>query len=412
MPRTCIYIGGLLSKAANSYTPSKAEITNKLVDQMGAVNKTPRKGKRPRANFIRLWDTKVAGFYIQKGTSGTKTWYYKYQTILSREQANYRIGGYPAITTVRARAEAMKLAGRVASGGHPHKERKSDIKAGTLAEYSARYIKTIPKQASRDKEIDYHTRYIVPNLGSAKLKDIKSADIETLRNKYENTPSAANLIKIYLHKFFVWCCKNGYLVSNPAANIKNLKENVRRFSLTDTQFKKIGTFLKTQVKERPIDCFFIGLLIATGCRPVEIYSRKWGDVHFKNKQFVNIASKTGLKTVDLTDDAMNLLKGLQQLTGDTIWLFPSPKDPTTHHLSFRNFWYKLRDETGLGETVQMRDMRHHFAVYVLEQTGDIATVSALLGHANVATTSKHYAYVLNTTKQKALSKVSKGLSFT
>jgi len=109
---------------------------------------------------------------------------------------------------------------------------------------------------------------------------------------------------------------------------------------------------------------------------------------------------------------MNLLKGLQQLTGDTIWLFPSPKDPTTHHLSFRNFWYKLRDETGLGETVQMRDMRHHFAVYVLEQTGDIATVSALLGHANVATTSKHYAYVLNTTKQKALSKVSKGLSFT
>ena len=37
---------------------------------MGAVNKTPRKGKRPRANFIRLWDTKVAGCYIQKGTSG------------------------------------------------------------------------------------------------------------------------------------------------------------------------------------------------------------------------------------------------------------------------------------------------------------------------------------------------------
>lgn len=399
-----------MPKPVSKYKAQRAEITNKLVDKIGAINKTPRRGKIAKANHERIWDIKIAGFYLQAGTGGTKTWYYKYRNILNRKSRTYRIGGYPAILTVRARAEAVRLAGVVAAGGDPHVDKKADIKAGTLAEYSAKYIKTIPKQKSRNREIEYHARYIVPSLGAAKLKDIRPVDIETVRNKYEDTPSAANIVKIYIHKFFVWCTKNGYLASNPAANIKNLKEHVRRFSLTDTQFKKIGTFLKTQVKERPIDCFFIGLLIATGCRPMEIYSRKWGDVSFKNKQFVNIESKTGLKTVDLTDDAMNLLKGLQQLTGDTIWLFPSPIDPKKHHLSFRNFWYKLRDETGLGATVQMRDMRHHFAVYVLEQTGDIATVSALLGHANIATTSKHYAYVLNSTKQKALSKVSKGLS--
>ena len=50
----------------------------------------------------------------------------------------------------------------------------------------------------------------------------------------------------------------------------------------------------------------------------------------------------------------------------------------------------------------MRDLRHHFASISLAESKDIATVSALLGHSNVSTTSKHYAHVLTETKQKLL----------
>ena len=56
----------------------------------------------------------------------------------------------------------------------------------------------------------------------------------------------------------------------------------------------------------------------------------------------------------------------------------------------------------------MRDMRHHFATRMLENTGDIAVVSALLNHKSIATTAKHYAQVLQTTKLKALETKNKG----
>ena len=399
-----------MNDSIKKYTAEKVEITNTRVDKLGIVKSTPRRGKTARSNFIRLWDSKVSNFFIQVGQGGTKTWYYRYRTPISKIRQTYKIGNYPALLTVKARAEALKLAGLVASGHDPAAEKKSDIKAGTLQEYITLYAKAIPKQASRTREIYMHQMYIIPQLGKHKLKDIKTVDIEILRNKYEDTPSQANHIKIYCHKFFVWCVKNGYLLNNPAANIKNLKENVRRYSLTDTQLKKIKTYLASKLETHPIECIYIALLIGTGCRPSELYSRRWSDVSFSTRQFVNIGSKTGQKTVDLTPDSIAVLKNLYKLTGKGRWLFPSPNDSSKHHKTFRHFWYELRDKVGLGEDVQMRDMRHHFAVYTLEQTGDIATVSDLLGHTNISTTSKHYAYVLNATKKAALKKISKGLS--
>jgi site-specific recombinase XerD len=75
--------------------------------------------------------------------------------------------------------------------------------------------------------------------------------------------------------------------------------------------------------------------------------------------------------------------------------------------TFRDFWYELRDAVGLQKTDQMRDLRHHFASISLAEGKDIATVSALLGHSTVTTTSKHYAHVLTETKQKLLKDTAK-----
>jgi integrase len=88
-------------------------------------------------------------------------------------------------------------------------------------------------------------------------------------------------------------------------------------------------------------------------------------------------------------------------------MFPSRYDLNKPRVTWRGFWYELRDFVGFDETVQMRDMRHHFATIQLKESKDIATVSALLGHSNVATTSRHYAHVLQDTKQKLLKSTSK-----
>ena len=116
---------------------NKAVITNTLVDKMVKPNKSPRKGKEARINYNVLWDTKCTGLFVRMSPSGGKSWYYYYTYLPTSTTYNYFIGKYPAIKTEAARREGTKLAGDVASGGNPHKDRRADIKSGTVAEYSS-----------------------------------------------------------------------------------------------------------------------------------------------------------------------------------------------------------------------------------------------------------------------------------
>ena len=53
--------------------PNKVVITDTIIDKMTKPKKTPRKGKKPRINFKRIWDSKVPGLFIQMSPTGVKT---------------------------------------------------------------------------------------------------------------------------------------------------------------------------------------------------------------------------------------------------------------------------------------------------------------------------------------------------
>ena len=395
--------------SSKQYTSNKVEITNTKVDAMLKPQLTPRKNKRAKPNVNILRDSKLTGFYIKMTPSGHKTWFYYYRTQISQIERNYHIGTYPEMQTKAARKEAFKIAGLVAQGKDPHLDRRTKIKEGTFAEYSAIYCKALPKKKSRKQEIDTHNKYLMPHLAKMKIGDIMPVDIEMVRNAYESTPSQANRAKVYIHKFFVWAMKNKYVLTNPAANIPQLPMRKRQFHMSDTLFAKLSAELTKHEKEYPVESYFIGLLVATGCRPEELFRRPWVDLDFESSQLFNIPSKTGHITKQLSPNAIDLFKRLAKHTGHSKWMFPSPMYPDKHRVSFRSFWYKIRDAIGLTTDDQMRDLRHHFATHLLNNDTDIATVSALMNHKSIKTTADHYAQVLGQTKQKALAKASKGL---
>ena len=388
------------------YKATNTKITNKAIDAMTVPKSTPRKGKKARRNINRLWDAKITGFSVICTTGGSKSFYYVYKNKAGKVQS-YHIGKYPELTAEKARAIAKEKAAEVAQGKDPHRLKRTVIKEGSFAEYSVIYLKTLINKSAK-KEKYMHSKYLVPAFGSSLLNDIAPVDIEVLRGKYQETPYQANQMKVYLHKFFVWCVKNRFMNANPCTGIKNYPEKARNFVATDTQLLKISQYLKDNVEEKPRECYFIGLLIATGCRPSEIYLRKWIDLDWETQQLQQVETKTGTRSIDLSPTAMSLLERLKPLTFDiSPYMFPSRYDLNKPRVTWRSFWYELRDFVGFDNTVQMRDMRHHFATIQLKKSKDIATVSALLGHSNVATTSKHYAHVLQDTKQKLLKSTAK-----
>ena len=133
----------------NSNVSKTVNLTNALADKMPLPVKTPRKGKEPRYNTVEWNDAKVTGLVLRALPSGKKTWFVRYRTTLSRVARRMMIGSYPLMGVPKARSEATKILGSVANGQDPAYEKKSIVKAGTLAEYSQLYTKALlPSKSS------------------------------------------------------------------------------------------------------------------------------------------------------------------------------------------------------------------------------------------------------------------------
>jgi len=395
------------------YTANKQTITEASILAIKTPVMTPRKGKKPRNNIARLWDDKISGFHVVCTTAGKKDYYLRYKHFATRDPKALHIGTYPAMKPAAARAEAKIEAGKVAQRRCPYTERKNEIViAGALKEFAQQYRDILPKTKSRPQEYKYLDNYIVPYLGHHILKDVEKDHIQKWRNKWEETPDTANAAKRYVYKFFQWCKENHKktgIINNPAGGIKDLKVNKRKFYMSDVVFAKLSHVLMQKKDKYPMEVIFIALLIATGARPSEIYSLTWAEVDFGLKTLVNIDSKTGQITKQLSSTAIKLFKELLKLTGGSAYCFPSDRGQKTHRKDFRTAWYEIREEAGLGKERQLRDLRHHFATYLLKKTGNIVLVSKALNHKSIKITADVYAEVLAESEIYSLEKTAKGL---
>ena len=276
--------------------PNKVVITDTIVEKMVKPKMVPRRGKTPKINVNRIWDIKQPGLYIQMSTTGVKTWYVYYRVLHRKIQRNYKLGKYPTIQTQLARRTAKAKLGLVASGQDPHLDDQKIIKQGTLAEWSKYYTDNLAKTTSVRAEKMVHNTHLVPNLGKLLLAEVVEDDIQNFLNTYLTQPATHNKVKAYTSKFFNWAKRNRKKTSvlfNPCTGIKQLKCESRKFSFTDIQFKKVSEFLvkweKRQGYEQEV--YYVGLVMATGCRTSEIFKRRWGDVSYETNQFVNIPTK-------------------------------------------------------------------------------------------------------------------------
>lgn len=390
----------------------KLVITDTIIDKMKKPKKVPRRGKKPRIEFNRIWDSKIPSLFIQMSPTGVKTWYIMYRVQNRRTQRQYKLGNYPVMRSQLARKTALAKLGLVAQGQDPHLDDQKLVKQGTLAEWSTYYQTNLAATKSIRAEKMVHNTHLVPELGKLLLVDIVEDDIQNFLNKYAGQTATHNKIKAYTSKFFNWCKRNRKktgVTFNPCTGIKQKKAVPRKFNFTDIQFKKVSAFLKKweAIEGYQQEVYYVGLVMATGCRTSEIYSRRWGDVSFETNQLVNIPTKTGEKSIELNPFAIDLLKRLEVLTGRTKWLFPSPMDKDKHRVNFREIWQKLKVESGLPDNTQIRDLRTNFGTQLINGGVEIATVSALMNHKDISTTVRHYAHVLKPTQQKALSKTNK-----
>lgn len=168
---------------------------------------------------------------------------------------------------------------------------------------------------------------------------------------------------------------------NPAKAVRKKREpNHRTRFLTQDEIKRLLDAAHPRL--RP----FLFFLLFTGCRRGEVMALDWKDVDLPRATVLIIKSKSGKsRYVPLPRPLVEVLQALEPRTVGPVFDLPL--------ISITRFFVKAVTTAGLPTTgenkVTLHVLRHSFASYLVMAGVDIYTVSRLLGHASVSTSSRY-----------------------
>lgn len=227
-------------------------------------------------------------------------------------------------------------------------------------------------------------------------KDVKTNDIKGYLATYHETRkiqlnTLAN-IKRFLSAFFTWAEDEEYIEKNPVRPIKAIKQQAKKKEfLSKEEIVNMRDACKTLRETALLD-----FLLSTGVRVSELTSLNIKDVDF-SKEEVNIyATKTrAFRTGYLNENAkIHLLDYLNSREDDSEALFISTRENKRINTQrIQKELQNIAERAGVTKHVTVHLFRKTFATNLYNSGCDIVIIKELLGHANIATTEKHYASV-------------------
>ena len=409
----------------------KARLSNRTVEDIA-----------PGDADIFVWDEELPGFGVKVTPKGRRIYILQYR--YKHRVYRHRIGWHEVETNAyKARNEALRLRGLIASGKNPATERTQSDTPPTISEFAERYVQEHaiphkkPSSAATDRRnLDNH---LIPLIGKLLVLDVEPADVARMirdiaagktakdqrtktqrgRRIVEGGKGVANRVLALLSKMMtlaeIWGVRpHG---SNPCRHAAKFKEHKVERYLSDDELGRLGAALaiadrnatpervkpelylapSTSYPEHPSAIAAIRLLLFTGCRVGEILSLRWSQVDLERRRLLLPDSKTGAKTVYLSTAAVSVIKGLKRAK-DNPYVLPGYRSGKPF-LSIRRPWKRICAAANL-QNLRLHDLRHSFASIGANGGLSLPMIGALLGHAQLATTAR-YAHLAASPIQEA-----------
>src|SRR5262249_5077892 len=133
----------------------------------------------------------------------------------------------------------------------------------------------------------------------------------------------------------------------------------------------------------------VRLIAMTGCRRGEALSARWNQFDFAAATWTKPSSETKQRrdhVVPISAPVLQLLTDIRAKTKkDSPFVFPGKG---SHRKGISADWLKLRRAASLG-TTRIHDLRHSFASALASSGVSLPLIGSLLGHSNVASTSRY-----------------------
>jgi integrase len=368
--------------------PASASLSSTRV---GPIDSTNWHGKRGTAHY--LWDDEIAGFGVRIYPSGRKSFFIAYRA--KGRQRFHTVGRFGELTLHEARIEALEKLAKIRRGADPSGERQSYREAPTMEDLADRYMREHARLKKKPKTVKNDERswrlHVLPRIGRYKVADVTRADVIGLHTEMAEIPYAANRVVALLSKAFnlaeVWGWRPDG--SNPCRHVTRFKEYRRQRYLSQEELGRLADALAMVERERsesPAVVAAIRLLILTGCRVGEIRTLHWDEVDFERKALRLRDSKTGAKTVYLSNPALQVLAA-QGHHRRSEYVLPGAK-PGRPLYTLTRPWFRIRERAGL-ENVRLHDLRHSYASVGAGAGLSLPMIGKLLGHRHSATTERY-----------------------
>lgn len=304
------------------------------------------------------------------------------------------LGTHGSVTVDQARAEAQKALAAVAAGGDPQAQRKAVATAPTLADVWNRYERDhlrLKKEATQKGYKAIWKDRLSTAFGKQRVAEIGRGDVDAFHKKLGGTPYQANRVLALLSKLLnlaeAWEWRQG---TNPCRHVTKFRERARQRFLSDDEIaavRRSSASLVAGGELTPHAARILELLLLTGARSGELASAQWAWVDWKVQIIALPDSKTGAKTIYLSDDAVALLREQEQSSAGQDFIFPG-RSSGKHIHNLRKPWARICKEAGLTG-VRVHDLRHTAASLALGAGTSLAIVGRLLGHTQVQTTLRY-----------------------
>ena len=297
---------------------------------------TSIRNAKPGAKPIKLFDER--GLFLLVTPTGGKWWRFRF--MFDGKEKLLSLGVYPDVSLKDARErrdEARKL---VANGVNPSENRKiqksarADLVANSFEviarEWFAKFASTWASNHG-DRIIRRFERDIFPWIGGRPIAEITAPELLAVVRRIENRGALETAHRALGNcgQVFRYAVATGRAERDPSGDLRGALPPVKgtHFAAT-TEPKRFAEIL------RAIDgyvgtltvCCALRLAPLVFVRPGELRNAQWADINFDAAEWRYTVTKTNTPhIVPLAQQAIEILKELQPLTGNSRFIFPSAR---------------------------------------------------------------------------------------
>lgn len=310
--------------------------------------KNAKAGPKPR----KLSDDK--GLYLEVSPTGGKYWRLKYR--YAGKEKRLALGVYPEVSLNQAREkrdEARKLLANHIDPSQAKKEekRKKFLNAENSFEAMAREWHDKQKMSWTERHASYVIRRleadIFPELGPRPINEITPVELLHVIRKIEDRGALdiSHRVLQTVGQVFRYGIVTGRAQRDISNDLRGALKTRRKTHYANLEAKELPEFIeKLASYEGDLQTkLALKFMLLTFVRTGELRGAKWEEIDLNKKEWRIPAERMKMRElhiVPLSEQAMDILKALQPLTGHREYVFPNRNKPM-HFISENTLLYAI-----------------------------------------------------------------------